>query len=969
MSLVWRLYALVALAVLPAIAIQGWNELSLRREREAQAHVEAQRLAQFVAGEMEQLVEGARLLLTAVASSPSLRQRDRPACTRLMQDLTQGLPQFTALALADSQGQWLCAAAEPPLQGSAIAGQPWFKAALQQSGLTILGHHQGALTKRPVLLLAQPLRTAQGAAGELLLLGLDLDWLGRYLAARELPEGGSIEIADRQGILLARLPGPAEAGDPIAQRWMLGAGAAGTFAGVGSDGVERVVGYIPPGAAPAHEFLVSVGLAKAPLMRPVDAATRRGLLLIATGLGLALLAAWGGGRLFILRPIGLLSAAAARWHKGDLGSRATLPTRGDELGRLADSMNRMAAAIQARENALRASEAGLTRDVENRKAAEAQLRQSRARLELALAAGRMGVWDWDLVSGDMLWDAAQHRIFGTDPERFVPDGNSILALVHPDDRPALRELAQEALASGRPYHKEFRIITPAGELRWLAGATAITLDDAGRPVRVSGVSQDITLRRQVEEERARALAETARERELFKALVDNLAEAIVAVFPQEGIVLRNAAWLPMHGFTSFDELPGQSTESFAHLFEVRDAHGRLIGPGSWVIRRVLGGETLRDLEVLLRRTDIEHERWLSYHGAAVKDASGTVVLAILTIRDITERKRFEASLRQRDEMLALAEDAARIGAWEVDLGSASVRGTPSFFRLHGLEPSAGPVPHEIVRAQRHPADQARVAAEFKDTASRGATSFETEYRVAHDDGWRWILGRGRVVRDDTGKPARYAGIDMDITERRLAEEQQRLLVGELDHRVKNLLAVIQSIVQQSGHQAGDVPALQESLLGRLRAMAVAHELLSSTSWRGAALADLVERTLAPHRADDPQRLRLAVDNLVLGPSIAQNLSLALHELATNAAKYGAWSVPAGQVSLSGGSGPAGELVLVWQESGGPPVAPPTRKGFGSLLLSRALGYQTGGRVDLDWRPDGLVCRIVLPLERGRAPAA
>ena len=253
-----------------------------------------------------------------------------------------------------------------------------------------------------------------------------------------------------------------------------------------------------------------------------------------------------------------------------------------------------------------------------------------------------------------------------------------------------------------------------------------------------------------------------------------------------------------------------------------------------------------------------------------------------------------------------------------------------------------------------------MVAEFAATAARGATSFETEYRVAQGHGWRWILGRGRVVRDAAGQPERYAGIDMDITERRLTEERQRLLVGELDHRVKNLLAVIQSIVQQSGQQAGDVAALQELLLGRLRAMAVAHELLSATSWGGAGLAALVERTLAPHTADDPRRLRLAVDDLVLAPSTAQNLSLALNELATNAIKYGAWSVPAGRVSLSGGSGPGGEIVLVWQESGGPPVAPPSRRGFGSLLLSRALGYQTGGSVELDWRAQGLVCRITLP---------
>jgi PAS domain S-box-containing protein len=833
MSLIWRLYVLVALAVIPAIAIQGWNELSLRRERETQAHAEAQRLAQFVTGELSQIVEGASLLLTTIASAPSVRKHDRPACTELVEGLLKASPQIAALGLVDSQGQWVCGAADPAAERAPLNRQAWFKDALERDGFRVVGFQREIVGDVPVLLFAQPVRVAQGAPGELLLLALDLAWLGDHFARRELPEGGSVGIADRDGVLLVRLPGPLAPGDPVLQRWLLDAPGPGTLAGVGPDGIERIVGYVPPAAAPAGGFVVSVGLARDPLMAPVDAATRRGLILIATGLVLALVAAWAGGRFFILRPVKLLASAAARWQQGDLTSRAQLPSRTDELGRLAAVMNEMAGAIQVRESALRESEAQLMLDVQQRQAAE--------------------------------------------------------------------------------------------------------------------------------EQRARALAETARERRLFKALVENLTEAIVAVFPQEGIILRNPAWLPLHGFTSFDELPGASVESFGHLFEVRDSEGRVMGPGSWVIRRVLAGESFKDLEVLLRRTDIDHERWISYNGAAVKDELGRVVLAILTIRDTTERKRFEASLRERDEMLSLAEEAARIGAWEVDVAAGTVRGTPAFFRLHGLEPSAEPLPHLLVRGRRHPKDQKRVVVEFDATVARGAARFETEYRVAHGEGWRWILGRGRVVRDELGRPARYAGIDMDITERKEAEERQNLLVRELDHRVKNLLAVIQSLVQQSGHAATSVRALQEALIGRLRAMAVAHELLSATRWGGAGLSALVDRTLRPHMAD-PDRLRLMVGDVVLDPSAAQNLALALHELATNAAKYGAWSSANGRVTVTAAA-ESGELALTWEESGGPEVSPPTHRGFGSLLLTRALSYQAAGRVELEWRRSGLVCCIRLRLRR------
>jgi PAS domain S-box-containing protein len=228
------------------------------------------------------------------------------------------------------------------------------------------------------------------------------------------------------------------------------------------------------------------------------------------------------------------------------------------------------------------------------------------------------------------------------------------------------------------------------------------------------------------------------------------------------------------------------------------------------------------------------------------------------------------------------------------------------------------------------------------------------------------------VRNQQGRIVGASKVARDIRARKAAEEQQRLLLQELSHRVKNTLAVVQSLARQSGERAGSVTSFLEVFGGRLRALAGAHELLAGTSWSGAGLGDLVRQALEPHAVGEEQ-IAVAVDKGVAVPaSLTQDLALVLHELATNAAKHGALSVPGGQVAIDGGVaavvGAGGrEVQLVWREAGGPPVERPARLGFGTLFLSQAVAHGHGGRVDLDWRREGLVCAIRVPLD-GEGPA-
>jgi PAS domain S-box-containing protein len=221
------------------------------------------------------------------------------------------------------------------------------------------------------------------------------------------------------------------------------------------------------------------------------------------------------------------------------------------------------------------------------------------------------------------------------------------------------------------------------------------------------------------------------------------------------------------------------------------------------------------------------------------------------------------------------------------------------------------------------------------------------------------------IRDEAGRIVGASKIARDITARKQAEERQRLLTAELDHRVKNLFAVVQVLAERSAFKATSAAECIEAFRGRLQALNVAHTALIAGDWRWASLASLVQTALEPYQGEG-DRIRLAVQDLRLNPDFAVTLASGLNELATNAAKYGALASPPGRVTVTARveAGESGdELRLVWQEDGGPEVDAPALAGFGTAMLSQAIEYQHQGKVELDWRKEGLICRLTLPIAR------
>jgi PAS domain S-box-containing protein len=260
----------------------------------------------------------------------------------------------------------------------------------------------------------------------------------------------------------------------------------------------------------------------------------------------------------------------------------------------------------------------------------------------------------------------------------------------------------------------------------------------------------------------------------------------------------------------------------------------------------------------------------------------------------------------------------------------------------------------------HPDDIPAIL-ELRTEAWKAGTSYGWEARFRRSDGaWLWVRAHCAPRVDADGSVQGYVGMAVDVTESRRAEAELReserhlrLMVDELNHRVKNTLAIVQGLAQQS-FRGGGVPAgVRDSFEGRLAALAAAHDLLTRRNWEGAELNDLVVAVVAAH-CDG--RVAIAGPPVRLPPKLAVTLALALHELCTNATKYGALSVPGGRVAVAWTR--AGDrLALRWEEKGGPPVAPPGRRGFGTRMIERALAGEEGGGARLDFRPEGLVCEI------------
>ena len=388
-----------------------------------------------------------------------------------------------------------------------------------------------------------------------------------------------------------------------------------------------------------------------------------------------------------------------------------------------------------------------------------------------------------------------------------------------------------------------------------------------------------------------------------------------------------------------------------------------------VLRPILDGHDRETVsysdDIRIFRPDGEI-RYLTIRGAIERAPDGEPIAVSGVTMDVTKTKHGEQVLRESEARYRLlAENVTDIIA-QMDLLGVITFVTPA------CEPVLGYTAEEMVGRRildlMHPDDAATAqeSIQVRVAAGPGHTSAAIQYRVRHKDGrWIWIEGQPKVLFDAAGTPIALQDSVRDISERKAAEERQLLLVHELNHRVKNTLATVQSLARQTSKSAADPAAFVRIFEARLLALSHNHDLLTRNSWSGAWVRELVAEHLKPHQNQGGDRFNLAGPEVRLTPTAAVSLGMALGELITNAAKYGALSTEQGTVSVTwkrrreAGSA---WLRLVWRELGGPRVTPPTQQGFGRRLIEGGLPRELAGRVQLGFKPRGVTCEIDFPLK-------
>jgi len=605
--------------------------------------------AKLIAARQQRIAASADAILTGLMQHPDLRRGvSAEACSRIFAAIPQEEAAFVQAGMTQPDGVVACSAV--PAEGEvSLADRDWFQQALQSHGMVVSEVLQGRVIKRPSIVFAKARRDEAGRVAAVFYLGLNLEWLHRQLAAAGLPEGARLVVVDAEGILAVRYPDPEGwVGKSVESlplwRAIQAAGGEGVDEHRGVDGVQRISGFTPLLDTVSGRMTLWLGVPKA----QVQARAQRRLwlgfalalaVLVAT-LGLTLV---GGDRL-VVRPLLALSRAAERLRAGEIGVRSGLPHTADEIGRLARTLDEAAATLEDRERRL-------ARALAER---ERQARQT----SLILASAGEGIFGLDIEGRATFVNPAGAAMLQWTAEELLGQ--------------IMHELHHHTRADGTPYPREACPVYAAyrdgvahrvaDEVFWRKDGTSFPVeyvatpirDERGEPAGAVVSFSDISERKQAE------AALRASEAQLH-AIVENLTEGL-AISDLDGRLLHfNRAALNLHGFATLEESRRRLPE-FADTFELSAPDGTVLPPGEWPLARILRGENLRDTELGIRHLHAGWQKVFEYGGTLVRAAAGEPLMAIVTIRDVTEKKRMGRELedyRQHLEKL-VAERTAKL---------------------------------------------------------------------------------------------------------------------------------------------------------------------------------------------------------------------------------------------------------------------------------------------------------------------
>jgi PAS domain S-box-containing protein len=321
-------------------------------------------------------------------------------------------------------------------------------------------------------------------------------------------------------------------------------------------------------------------------------------------------------------------------------------------------------------------------------------------------------------------------------------------------------------------------------------------------------------------------------------------------------------------------------------------------------------------------------------------------------------------LRQAEQLRSLALAAGQMGSWEWNAAQRIAAWDEGQYRIFGVDPNSFVPTPENVRPLIYSDDLPGLLQAFRER-TKDSKTVQMDFRVRRPNGEvRWCIGAAAASFDGQNRLIRLSGVTVDISDRKRAEERLMMLAEEVDHRARNVVAVVQSIMRLT--RADSIDEYLTALDGRIRALSIAHKLLATSRWEGADLSRLVEEEVAPYQIRDAEKISASGPAVLLPPATAQTIALALHELVTNAAKYGSLSTESGHVQVTWQVQPE-KLQLTWVESGGPRIKQPDRRGYGMRVVKAGIEGQLGGLVEFDWQPSGLRCTLIVPHDEKSDP--
>src|SRR5215468_3937179 len=592
---------------------------------------------------------------------------------------------------------------------------------------------------------------------------------------------------------------------------------------------------------------------------------------------------------------------------------------------------------------------GTVQDITERKQAELALADRNLQLRLAEMAGLIGSYAYDTFTEIGQISSGYAAIHGLTEGTTEITRSEWLARVHPEDVERVQLCRSEALRERRAEYKvDYRIVRHDGEVRWIESRVFIMYGSDATGHRLTGVNIDVTDRKRAEQalvERNILLALAGRAARVGTFAYDTDTEimqisadyAAIHDFPEGTTEIARGECLATVHPEDVERVRLARSEAFRERWSEYSAEYRIIRPGGEI-------------------------RWVEIRCFITYAGNGHPKRVVGVSTDVTDRKQAELWLAERNSQLDLAGQIARIGTFTYDHATQKLQISPGFATIYGMPENVLEISRKGWRMMVHPDDLPRL-----DTVARGALTrrekeLVLEFRILRHGEVRWIESRMLISYDDTGKPTRRIGAQIDVTERRRAEDHKGLLVAELDHRVKNTLATVSAVVSQTRQGRRSVADFAAALEGRLRSMAATHELLSARRWSGVSLANVVSHELEPYASRNNTEINGPY--VALRPEAGQAMAMVIHELATNAAKYGALSTKKGRVSIQWdrrlNGRPRSDLVLEWQEIGGPPVSAPRNSGFGTSTIRDLIPYEFHGTVDLVFAPEGVRCRLKLP---------